>query len=149
MKSTLSRFPLLALAALAVVSFARADEPPAPPPPPPAGEHPPRLDPKKAREHRLQMLDEKLQLTADQKQKINAIWDKAEEQGRALRADESLSRDDRRAKAMELMKASRAEVRAVLTADQQKTFDAMPPERPMRRGPRPEGGEAPPPPPAK
>lgn len=99
------------------------------------------------REHRMQMLDEKLQLTADQKQKITAIWDKAEEQGKALRADESLSRDDRRAKGAELMKATHADVRAVLTADQQKIFDTLPQDRPMRRKPRTEGGEAPPPPP--
>ena len=87
----------------------------------------------------MQMLEEKLQVTAAQKDLINAIWDKSEAQGKALRDDESIPREDRRAKMGEIMKAAHDQVRAVLTADQQKTFDAMPPEGRGRRGPRPDG----------
>ncbi|MDB6127136.1 MAG: hypothetical protein JWM35_1032 [Verrucomicrobia bacterium] len=110
----------------------------------------PRRDPEKMKQHRMKMLDEKLQLTADQKAQIQAIWDKAGEQAKALRSDETVAHDDRRAKAGELMKATHDQVRAVLTPDQQKTFDAMPPERMGRRGPRPAGdkpADAPAPPP--
>ena len=103
----------------------------------------------KMREHRMKELDEKLQLTAEQKTQIQTIWDKAEEQGKALRADETMAREDRRAKAGELMKATHAQVRGVLTPDQQKTFDTMPAKM-GRRGPRPAGdrpADAPPAPP--
>ena len=69
MKTKIVHLPLLLLTALAAVSFARADEPPAGPPPGPPGEHGgrPRL------EHRLQQLDETLQLTASQKEQIKAL----------------------------------------------------------------------------
>lgn len=144
MKNKFKQLCLLLVPALAAVTFVQADEPPAGPPPP--AEHGRRPDPKKMREHRLRVLDEKLQLTADQKTQINAIWDKSEEKGQAIRDDDSLEREDKRDKMRELMKSTHAEVRAVLTADQQKIFDAMPPERMGgRRGPRPDG-EAPPPP---
>ncbi len=111
MKTKIVHLPLLLLTALAAVSFARADEPPAGPPPGPPGEHGgrPRL------EHRLQQLDETLQLTASQKEQIKAIWAQAAEQGKALRADDAAAREARRTKGMEVLKATRAKVRAVLT----------------------------------
>ncbi|MDB6094255.1 MAG: hypothetical protein JWM32_1817 [Verrucomicrobia bacterium] len=146
MKTKLKYLGLLILPFAAAVSFARAEEPPAGPPadapagPPadaPAGEHHSR-DGKKMRERRMAQLDEKLSLTADQKQKINAIWDKAAADMKA--SDQPLSRDER----MEKMKATRTEVRGVLTAEQQKIFDAMPPEGRGRHGPHADG-EAPPP----
>lgn len=83
----------------------------------------------------MQRLDEKLHLTADQKTKINAIWDKAEAEARAARSEADASaQTSRRAKRREMMKAAHDEVRAVLTPEQQKIFDAMPVERPGRRG---------------
>ncbi len=60
------------------------------------------------------MLDDKLHLTDAQKQQITGIWVDAEQKGKALRDDDSLSKDDRRAKMGEIMKASHAQVRAVL-----------------------------------
>jgi len=95
----------------------------------------------------MQMLEEKLQLTAAQKQQILAIWDQAEQQGKALRDSAVQDRDALRQKKVEIMKASHDQVRAVLTPDQQKTFDALPPEGPGHRGPGPGAGGPPPPPP--
>ncbi len=142
MKTKIVHLPLLLLTALAAVSFARADEPPAGPPPGPPGEHGgrPRL------EHRLQQLDETLQLTASQKEQIKAIWAQAAEQGKALRADDAAAREARRTKGMEVLKATRAKVRAVLTPAQPKIFDTLPAEGRRGRGPRPAGADAPPPP---
>jgi hypothetical protein len=143
MKTKFLPLSLLLLSAVATISLLRAEDAPAGPTPPPAGEHGPRRDGKKRAERRLQMLDEKLQLTPAQKDQIKAIWAKAEEQGKALRADATLDRDDRREKMGDIMKDSRAQVRGTLTSDQQKTFDALPPEGRGGRGLRPAGGAKP------
>lgn len=81
------------------------------------------------REKRLKQLDEKLHLTADQKTKINDIWNKAEEQAQADRAAARDEAKDRRAQRRDMMKATRDQVRAVLTPEQQKAFDELPPPR--------------------
>lgn len=130
MKTTTRIFLLAAMPVLLAVSPVRADEPATPPP---AGDHP-RMQ--EVRERRMQRLDEKLHLTADQKTKINAIWDKNEAEARAARSSaNSSAQTPRRAKRREMMKAAHDEVRAVLTPEQQKIFDAMPVERPGgRRG---------------
>jgi Spy/CpxP family protein refolding chaperone len=91
------------------------------------------------RERRLKRLDEKLTLTADQKAKIIAIWDKAGQDARAAREDASTTaKEERKAKRREAMKAVHQEVRGVLTPEQQKIFDTMPQDRPPG-GPRPSG----------
>lgn len=100
---------------------------------------------KKMREHRLKLLEEKVHVTAEQKTQINAIWDKADEQGKALREDKSVAREDRRAKMGEIMKSAHEQVRALLTPEQQKIFDTLPPEGP--RGGPPHDGDRPPGPP--
>jgi len=145
MKSPHRFLALLGLSALALAPLARADEPPAAPPPPPAGEHP-HPDRAAMRAQRLTELTQKLSLTDAQQQQVKAIWAASEEQGKALRDDDSLSREDRRAKMDAIMKSSHDQVRAILTPDQQKTFDAMPPERRGHRGPPKGDGDAPPPP---
>ena len=58
-------------------------------------------------------------LTAEQKTKIKAIYAKAAEKMQAI------PQEERREKGMELMQATRKEVRAVLNAEQQKKFDEM------------------------
>jgi len=96
------------------------------------------------REQRLKKLDEKLNLTADQKTQITAIWDKAEADARAARADATAeAKAERRAKMREGMKAVRQQVRAVLTPEQQKIFDTMPQDRRGGGpgGPRPAGDQ--------
>ena len=86
-------------------------------------------------------------LTDDQKTKITAIYTKQREKMREMMENQSGPPDDAaRAKMQEAGKAVRAEIRALLTADQQTKFDAMPPPRgPGGRGPGgPGGGDRPP-----
>jgi Spy/CpxP family protein refolding chaperone len=78
----------------------------------------------------LNDLAEELGLTDVQKSAVTAIMQKQRDQLKALRDDESLSRRDRMKKVRELREAGRAEIRAQLTPEQQKKFDAMPRERP-------------------
>ncbi len=144
MKTSLKLLSLLSLTVLVAAPLARAEEPVATPAKPPAGQHA-RPDPAKRAARRLQQLDEKLHLNDTQKQQITAIWAASEQKGKALRADESLAKEDRKSQMMEIMKSSHDQVRALLTPDQQKTFDAMPPPERGRRGP-PHGDDAPPPP---
>ncbi len=89
----------------------------------------------------LQHLKESLSLSDDQFKQLGEIMQDMRTQGQALRQDTSLSDDDRRAKLQALMKDVHDKIRAILTADQQKIFDAMPP----MPGP---GRRPPPPPPA-
>jgi Spy/CpxP family protein refolding chaperone len=58
-------------------------------------------------------------LSAEQKTKLKGIYAKMSEKMQAI------PQDERREKGMELMRATRAEVRAVLTAEQQKKYDEM------------------------
>ncbi len=74
-------------------------------------------------EQMVQRLDEAVQLTAEQKTKITAIYAKSREKMQALPEDQRME------KGREIMTATRAEVRAVLTAEQQKKFDEMAPGR--------------------
>lgn len=141
-----TRFKLLSLLALGLAVAApalRADDPKAPPPPP--AQQPSRADDFRAQ--RMKTLDDKLHLTADQKTKIEAIWDKEREQLEALRNDDSLGRHEKRAKFREIFQAGHDQVRAVLTADQQKIFDTLKPERPPRPPRHHRDGDMPPPPP--
>jgi Spy/CpxP family protein refolding chaperone len=143
MKTIFKLSSLLGLTALALAPLARADEPPATPAAPSApaaGDHP-----HAGRGDRLKMLAEKLQLTDEQKTQIKPIMQKAEQDATALRDDDSLSKEDKRDKMMAIRKTSHDQIRALLTPDQQATYDAMPPER-GHRGPPPAGGDAPPPP---
>ncbi|HEY1109365.1 MAG TPA: hypothetical protein VGE76_12050 [Opitutaceae bacterium] len=72
-------------------------------------------------EQRIERLEQAVgSLTADQKTKIKAIYAKSTEKMQAL------PEGDRREKGMEIMRESQKEVRAVLTAEQQAKFDAMP-----------------------
>ncbi len=138
---------IISLATLALMAFspvARAADD-TPPPPPQQGSGGPM---KHMREKRVKQLDEALHLTAEQKTQIQAIWDKTEEQGRALRKDKSVPREQRREKMREAMKAAHDQVRALLTPEQQKIFDTLPPEGP-RGGPSHDGDQPPPPPPTE
>jgi len=59
-------------------------------------------------------------LTADQKTKIKAVYAKMAEQM------QSIPQEERREKMGEIMQSTRKEVRAILTAEQQKKYDDMP-----------------------
>jgi Spy/CpxP family protein refolding chaperone len=62
-------------------------------------------------------------LTADQKTKIEAVLAKQRE---AMQGMQNLSQEERQAKMREAGQKFRTEIRAVLTAEQQKKFDEMP-----------------------
>jgi Spy/CpxP family protein refolding chaperone len=89
-------------------------------------------------EERVKQLDEALKLTDDQKAKITELLKTQQEKGQALRADQTMSREDRRAKMMEIGKATQDGIKALLTPEQQTKFDALP--QPGRGGPRGPGG---------
>jgi periplasmic protein CpxP/Spy len=81
-------------------------------------------------------------LTDDQKTKITAIYTKQREQLRAMMENQSGPPDEATmAKMQEVGKAARAEVRALLTPEQQPKFDAMPQRGPGSRGGPGGGGE--------
>ncbi len=135
-------FPAFSLSILSIglvlsASTGRSDDTPAAPPPPDAPANPqttPGDGAQPAPPHRKHMgrgyvladLTEKLGLTADQQKSIGAVIDNGRTQGKALREDDSLSKDDKRSKMMEIAKSTHDQIRAALTPDQQKLFDAMP-----------------------
>jgi Spy/CpxP family protein refolding chaperone len=80
-------------------------------------------------EERIQRLEQAVgTLTAEQKQKITAIYAKQAEKMRAI------PQEERREKMGPLMQEAQKEIRAVLTPEQQKKFDAMPQGRGGREG---------------
>jgi Spy/CpxP family protein refolding chaperone len=141
MKRLLHPSCLLALAlGLSPFSLLAQDAAPAgSPPPADAPAPPPPRRPNAAAQ--IQRIKEKLSLTDDQVTQITKILQDLRTQGMALRQDTSLSDDDRRMKMQAMAKDLHDKVRALLTADQQKIFDTMPP---MTGG----GRRPPPPPPA-
>ena len=74
----------------------------------------------------VQRLNAAVTLTDEQKAKVLAIYKDEETKLQAVRDDTKLTAEARMAKLQEIQTASRASVRALLTADQQKKFDAMP-----------------------
>jgi Spy/CpxP family protein refolding chaperone len=81
-------------------------------------------------EQRIERLEQGVgSLSAEQKEKIKAIYAKSAEKAQGL------SQEERREKGMELMREAGKEVRAVLNAEQQKKYDEMMAQ--MRQG----GGE--------
>ena len=90
----------------------------------------------------VQRLNAAVTLTDEQKAKVLAIYKDEATKLEALRADTKLTQEERMAKLQEAQAATRTAVRAVLTADQQKKFDAMPAANAGGRGNRggPGGG---------
>jgi len=133
-----------ALPASTALSDGAANPPPPPPPAPPAQqESPAGAGEAPAPRHRmgpgysLEELTGRLGLSADQQKRIGALIDAGRSQARALRNDDSLSWDDRRGKVREIARSTREQIRAALTPDQQKAFDALPPRGGGPRGPDP------------
>jgi Spy/CpxP family protein refolding chaperone len=137
MKTSSKLSLVFVLAALVAAPFTFAADPaPAAAPAPDSGAKA-RPAMRHMAEKRMELLNEKLNLTADQQTKIKAIWKQSAEQGKALHEDKALTREDRRAKTDALRKSARDQVRAVLTPAQQATFDQMPadgPDRPEGKG---------------
>lgn len=145
MKPSLVSIAALSIGLAYAASPARADDPsqpPVPPSTPPASQTSPAEGPEGPPRHHMRGyvladLTEKLGLTADQQKTVGAIIADGRSQAKELRGDDTLAPEDRKAKMREIAKATREQIRAVLTPDQQKIFDALP-----VRGDRP-----PPPPP--
>lgn len=79
--------------------------------PPPAGEHGPGM---RGRPNLAKQLD----LTEDQKPKVEAIMKSTAEKSRALREDTSLSPEDKKAKVKAIREETTAQMKAVLTPEQ-------------------------------
>jgi Spy/CpxP family protein refolding chaperone len=139
---------LAGLLCLAVPFLRAADEPAAPAP----GE-PPKHE---RREHgpggpggpgaMMDRAAKELDLTADQQAKWKEIGQQERAALEPLRADTSLSKDDKRAKAMEINKGFADQRRALLTPEQQVKFDdlrAKMRERGGKRGPQDGGPQKP------
>ena len=134
-------------------SIIRADDQAAPLPPPPPGNQPPpppsgpggerrgRMDPAQ----QVQRLDAVLTLTDDQKAKATDIYKKMQTDMQALRSGAGTP-EETMVKRQALQKSTHDQIRALLTADQQTKFDAMPPPGPGRNARQ--GDATPPPPPA-
>lgn len=76
----------------------------------------------------------KLDLSADQRAQIKANGVRTREQLKALRADTSLTREQKRDRAREVLQSARNQFRGVLTPEQQAKLDQA---RAKRQGKRP------------
>jgi Spy/CpxP family protein refolding chaperone len=99
----------------------------------------------------LDQLTQQLSLTDDQKAKVKIVLDARDQKLKDLRADTTLSPEDRRAQMQAIRQDVTAQLKAILTPEQFAKYQKM---TPMGRGPRngpPPGGNPPPagtPPPA-
>jgi len=79
------------------------------------------MDPAK----RAAMLAKQLNLSSDQQSKVQDILKSERAQMESLRADSSVSQEDRHAKMMEIHKSTNEQIRGLLDPDQQKKWDEM------------------------
>jgi len=96
-------------------------------------------------EHQVEFLTKKLSLTPDQVTQVKAIDDDSRTQMMALRQDTTTPQADKRAKMMDIHKASQAKIRAVLTDDQKTKYDALQAQMKERRESHDSGQGTPPP----
>jgi hypothetical protein len=128
--SRIARLSLLSAGLVLSLACVRADDPSTPPVPPPTpadGQTPP---PPHHRHMRaafvLADLTAKLGLTPDQQKTVGTLIANNDGQLKALREDDSVSKEDKRANMMTIISTTRGQIRAALTPDQQKIFDALP-----------------------
>jgi Spy/CpxP family protein refolding chaperone len=76
-------------------------------------------------ERQIAQMRQQLNLTDDQVNQIKPILADAQRQMMALRADSTMSQDDRRSKMMSIHQDSIAKVKAVLTDTQKTQYDQM------------------------
>ena len=115
MKSTKTMFfAALAVGGLLALSMAvRAADTNTPPSAPPAGQRGPGM-----RGPTLDQLATTLKLTDDQKAKVKTILDARDQKLKDLRADTTLSPEDRRSKMQTIRDNVSTQMKAVLTSDQ-------------------------------
>ena len=96
-------------------------------------------------EKRLKRMTVQLGLSGAQQTQIKQILEDQEKQLKALRSDQTLTRDQKRDKFREIGKASFATINAALTPEQQRKHDAMREKARERwqkkKGPAPEGSD--------
>jgi Spy/CpxP family protein refolding chaperone len=143
MKSTKTLF-LTALAVGSLLAFGTVanagdttNNPPSAPPAgaPPAGQRGPGM-----RGPTLDQLATTLKLTDDQKAKVKPILDARDQKLKDLRADTTLSPEDRRTKMQAIRNDMATQMKAVLTPDQ---FDQWQKMNQRQRRPAPAGGNPP------
>lgn len=78
---------------------------------------------RQGRPNMMTMLLQGITLTADQQAKVDTVNKKYDDQRAAIRADQSIDQDARRAKSRELTTKQADEVKALLTDDQKKVFE--------------------------
>jgi periplasmic protein CpxP/Spy len=144
LRSSVLRVAILAIGTTALSAFpAMAQDPSAPPPQGQDGQRHGGM-----RGNQVEFLTKKLNLTPDQATQVKAIDTDSWNQMKALREDTATAGQDKRAKMMDIHKASQDKIRALLTPDQQTKFDALQAQMRERRGNHGGGQGGPPPPPA-
>jgi protein CpxP len=88
----------------------------------------------------INMLTQELSLTPDEVAKITPILDQLRTDAQALRNDTSVAQQDRMTKMRDLRDKANAQIRTLLTTDQQTKFDALLTQMRNRRGNRGGGG---------
>lgn len=91
-------------------------------------------------QQRVERLSTELNLNDDQKSKLSALFEKEAKQGRELRDDTSLSRDERREKMRAIRQAQTKELKTILTSEQ---FEKMQQQREQMRARRGNGSGQP------
>jgi periplasmic protein CpxP/Spy len=91
---------------------------------------------------RTEMLTKQLGLTSDQQPKVLDIFKSEQSQMEKLRSDSSTSREDRRAKMMDIRKSTNEQIRTLLNPDQQKKWDEIETRREQWQGHHRDGQNA-------
>jgi periplasmic protein CpxP/Spy len=122
------RKQFLVLAAAGLISlgtFAAAQDSQSNDAPPPPAQNNERHHGMPDPAQRAAELGKRLNLNSDQQAKVQDALQSERTQMESLHQDSSMSREDRRAKMMDIHKATDAQIRSVLDANQQKKFDQM------------------------
>jgi Spy/CpxP family protein refolding chaperone len=83
-------------------------------------------------QQRLNHMSQELNLTDDQKEKLKPVLEDEMKQIQAVRQDNSLSRDQRREKVMQIHQSTKPQIEAVLTPEQKEKLNKMHEERQQR-----------------
>jgi Spy/CpxP family protein refolding chaperone len=86
-------------------------------------------------DQRLQRMTQALDLSEDQQQKIKPILENESTQMQSLRADTSMSQEDRMAKMKQIRENTTSQINPILNADQQKKYAEMASHMGRGRGP--------------
>jgi protein CpxP len=135
MKKTLCTIALTGLLGLGMTAFAQDQSTT---PPPMHGPHGQMMSPDKQLEH----LTKTLNLTSDQQAQIKPILENQQQQMMQLHQDQSLSRDDKMAKAKSLHDDTTGKIKAVLNDEQKQKYEAMQQRMQERMQQRTQGGAA-------